>query len=307
MPMVWRVLLTLNQIKTFHVPDLCIEDLPITYRLRSHGNDRFFLFSTFSNPLVIKASRNEDGWQRKFFFVKRDSIDEGNSFPVKWLTSGRFWGLKYPDDVSRTNILMFYATNFMELAPPTEKSQERIKRIYQLPESDKSFSSHLPSSSQYSSSEMKCLLEELDSYSGHAQVKKEPSKASTASKSVTCSKETAAPKPSPIVKTRALSSRKRKEPDSPVASDVFPYENHGFRESSKYMTDFLNQGLERLVHLYEDSCGLVKMLEIKLKKAETDVADPTTIAAAKSKHYEDKYKAMTQEHQATIKKITQEA
>ncbi|KAJ0588192.1 hypothetical protein HanIR_Chr04g0171741 [Helianthus annuus] len=49
------------------------------------------------------------------------------------------------------------------------------------------------------------------------------------------------------------------------------------------------------------------MLEIKLKKAETDVADQATIAAAKSKHYEDKYKAMTQEHQATIKKITQEA
>ncbi|MFS7945719.1 hypothetical protein Hanom_Chr06g00527501 [Helianthus anomalus] len=49
------------------------------------------------------------------------------------------------------------------------------------------------------------------------------------------------------------------------------------------------------------------MLEIKLKKAETDVTDQATIAAAKSKHYEDKYKAMTQEHQATIKKITQEA
>ncbi|KAJ0847739.1 hypothetical protein HanPSC8_Chr13g0548731 [Helianthus annuus] len=270
MPMVRRILLTLNQIKTFHVPDLCIEDLPIAYR-----------------------SRNEDGWQRKFFFVKRDSIDEGNSLPVKWLTSA----------------------NFKELAPPTEKSQERIKRIYQLPDSDRSFSSHLPSSSQYSSSEMSAPvkipetfeLEDLDSYSGPAQVKKEPSKASTASKSVTSSKATAVPKPSPIVKTRASSSLKRKEPDSLVASDAFPYENHGFTESSKFMIGFLNQGLERLVHLYEDSCGLVKMLEIKLKKAETDVADQATIAAAKSKHYEDKYKAMTQEHQATIKKITQEA
>ncbi|KAM0064095.1 hypothetical protein Hdeb2414_s0003g00098631 [Helianthus debilis subsp. tardiflorus] len=58
------------------------------------------------------------------------------------------------------------------------------------------------------------------------------------------------------------------------------------------MIGFLNQGLERLVHLYEDSCGFVKMLEIKLKKAETDVADQETIAAAKSQHYEDKYKAM---------------
>ncbi|MFS7991653.1 hypothetical protein Hanom_Chr12g01073181 [Helianthus anomalus] len=80
MPMVWRVLLTLKQIKTFHVPDLCIEDLPIAYRLRSHGNNRFLPFSTSSNPLILKASRNEDGWQRKFFFVKRDSIDEAIAF-----------------------------------------------------------------------------------------------------------------------------------------------------------------------------------------------------------------------------------
>ncbi|MFS7945712.1 hypothetical protein Hanom_Chr06g00527421 [Helianthus anomalus] len=144
--------------------------------------------------------------------------------------------------------LRLYATNFKELAPPTEKSQERIKRIYQLPNSDRSFSSHLPSSSQYSSSEMSAPvkiprtfeLEELDSYSGPAQVKKEPSKASTASKSVTSSKATAVPKPSPIVKTRASSSHKRKEPDSLVASDVFPYVNHGFTESSKFMIGFLN-------------------------------------------------------------------
>ncbi|MFS7939573.1 hypothetical protein Hanom_Chr05g00453361 [Helianthus anomalus] len=89
MPMVWRVLLTLKQIKTFHVPELCIEDLPILYRLRSHDNSRFLLFSTSNNPLILKASRNEDGWQRNFFFVKRDSIDERNSLPVKWLTFGR--------------------------------------------------------------------------------------------------------------------------------------------------------------------------------------------------------------------------
>ncbi|KAF5761228.1 hypothetical protein HanXRQr2_Chr16g0762631 [Helianthus annuus] len=89
MPMVWRVLIMLNQIKTLHVPDLCIEDLPIAYRLRSHGNSHFLLFSTSSNPLILKASKNEDGWQRKFFFVRWDSIPEGNSLPVKWLTFGR--------------------------------------------------------------------------------------------------------------------------------------------------------------------------------------------------------------------------
>ncbi|MFS7940094.1 hypothetical protein Hanom_Chr05g00459611 [Helianthus anomalus] len=84
-------------------------------------------------------------------------------------------------------------------------------------------------------------LEELDNYSGPVQAKKESNNPSTASKIVTSSKAIVVPKPSPIVKSRASNSRKRKEPDSPVASDVFQYENHGFKESSKFMTGFLNQ------------------------------------------------------------------
>ncbi|MFS8034750.1 hypothetical protein Hanom_Chr17g01584871 [Helianthus anomalus] len=40
------------------------------------------------------------------------------------------------------------------MAPPTEESQERINRIYQLLDCDKTFTVHLPSSSQYSSSDM---------------------------------------------------------------------------------------------------------------------------------------------------------
>ncbi|KAJ0653101.1 hypothetical protein HanOQP8_Chr15g0579731 [Helianthus annuus] len=89
MPMVWRVLMVLNQIKACYFPDLCVEDLPMAYRLRSHGNNRFLLFSTSKNPLILKATKNEDQWQRKFFFVKRDSIDKGFDLPIKWLTSGK--------------------------------------------------------------------------------------------------------------------------------------------------------------------------------------------------------------------------
>ncbi|MFS7929130.1 hypothetical protein Hanom_Chr04g00328891 [Helianthus anomalus] len=255
-PMVWRVLIVLNQIKALHVPDLCIEDILIAYSLRSHGNNRFLLFSTSSNPLILKVTRNEDGWQRKFFFVRRDSITEGDS-PVKWLTSA----------------------NFKELAPPTEESEGRIKTVYQLPESDRTFSLRLQSSSQYSSSDMSAkipevfVLEELDSYFGPVQVKKEPSKPSIASKPVTSSKAIAVPKPSPVTKPHASSSRKRKETDSPASSETFHYENHGFLESRGFMTSFLNQGLEHLTSLYEESCWLNKMLEVKLKKVETTIAD----------------------------------
>ncbi|MFS8023989.1 hypothetical protein Hanom_Chr16g01458001 [Helianthus anomalus] len=118
-------------------------------------------------------------------------------------------------------------------------------------------------------------LEELDSYSGPALIKKEPtSKPSTASKPSASSKPAVMPKPSPATKPRASSSRKRKETDSPTTStEAFPYENHGFLESSGFMTSFLNQGLELLTNLYEEACGTVKMLDVKLKKAEITIVD----------------------------------
>ncbi|MFS7964063.1 hypothetical protein Hanom_Chr08g00745751 [Helianthus anomalus] len=73
------------------------------------------------------------------------------------------------------------------------------------------------------------------------------------------------------------------------------------------MTSFLNQGLERLMHLHEEACGLNKMLEVKLKKAEVTIVDQEMIAAAKSQQYEDKFKAMSQEQQSTINKANQDS
>ncbi|MFS8007489.1 hypothetical protein Hanom_Chr14g01261561 [Helianthus anomalus] len=57
MPMVWRVLIVLNQIKALHIPDLCMKDIQIAYRLRSHGSSHFLLFSTSNNPLILKLTK----------------------------------------------------------------------------------------------------------------------------------------------------------------------------------------------------------------------------------------------------------
>ncbi|KAF5819144.1 hypothetical protein HanXRQr2_Chr02g0074261 [Helianthus annuus] len=150
-------------------------------------------------------------------------------------------------------------------------------------------------------------LDELDSFSSLMPVKQETNPKPVVTSKPTGSKTASASKAPPASRTRASSSRKRKEADSPTSSDVFPFENYGFTESSKFMIGFLNQGLERLVFLYEDVCGLNTMLESKRKKAEATIADQAAIATAKSEHYEAKYKAMTQEHQSAIKKITHEA
>ncbi|MFS8007490.1 hypothetical protein Hanom_Chr14g01261571 [Helianthus anomalus] len=56
------------------------------------------------------------------------------------------------------------------------------------------------------------------------------------------------------------------------------------------MTSFINQ-----------------MMESKLKKAEVTIADQGMIAAAKSQHYEDKFKTVTQEAQTAIKRANRDA
>ena len=89
MPMLWRVLSVLDQIKRNHIPDLSVHDLPLAYRLRCHGSCRFLFYSTSGDPLILRATRNEDGWQSKYFFVKRDSIPGGTDYPMRWLKKGR--------------------------------------------------------------------------------------------------------------------------------------------------------------------------------------------------------------------------
>ncbi|MFS8024190.1 hypothetical protein Hanom_Chr16g01460361 [Helianthus anomalus] len=81
----------------------------------------------------------------------------------------------------------------------------------------------------------------------------------------------------------------------------------GLQSPAKFKTGFLNQGLERLVFLFEDACGLNTMLESKMKKVKATIADQAAIDTAKSEHYEAKYKTMVQEHQSTLQKITHEA
>ncbi|MFS7893959.1 hypothetical protein Hanom_Chr00s001241g01677491 [Helianthus anomalus] len=286
MPMVWRVLVTLDRIKSRFTPDLCVEDLSMAYLLRSHGNNRFLLFSTSKNPLILRATKNEEKWKQKFFFLKRDSITGGFDLLVKWLTSA----------------------NLKELAPPSAESEQRIKSIYQLSKSERTFSLSSAKPKQGSSSEMFVKapevfdLDELDSYPAPLSVKKEPSPNAITSSKSSGSKAVATSKFPLASRTRAASARKRKETDSPAVSETFPFENHGFNEASGFMTSFLNQVKTSIRYPENVSCGLIKMLEVKLEKAEVTIADQRTIAVAKSQHYEDKFKAMIKEHQATLHK-----
>ncbi|KAJ0516470.1 hypothetical protein HanLR1_Chr11g0391561 [Helianthus annuus] len=245
------------------------------------------------------------------------SISNKHMFRImsRWVKAWKAANRKDVRKQVRNGRLRLHDVNFKEVAPPTAESEERVNTVYRLPAIDRTFTTHVPSSSQYSSSEMSAPakipevfdLDELDSYSDQVQVKKEPSPKATASSKPSSSKAIIIPKPSPATKPRSSSSHKRKEPDSPVISDTFPYEKHGFIEASGFMTSFLNQGLERLVHLYQESCRHNKTLESKLKEAEITISDQGMIAAGKSRHYEEKFKAMTQEHQTALNRATLQA
>ncbi|KAJ0726042.1 hypothetical protein HanPI659440_Chr12g0465761 [Helianthus annuus] len=89
MPMLWRVLLVLDRIKNAHISERSVHGLPLAYWLRCHGSCRFLFYSTSSDPLILRATRNEEEWKSKFFFVKRSSIPNGAEYPVKWLRKGR--------------------------------------------------------------------------------------------------------------------------------------------------------------------------------------------------------------------------
>ncbi|KAF5809935.1 hypothetical protein HanRHA438_Chr04g0173281 [Helianthus annuus] len=281
MPVLWRVLLVLDQIKNAHIPNLSIHDLPLAYRLRSHVSSIFLFYSTSNDPLILRAIRNEEEWKSKFFFVKRSSIPGGAHYPVKWLRRA----------------------DFGKLAPPLADLEKRSQAIRLLPEIERSFISYPTSSSQHSSSNMSDAskvpilldLEELDGYPTPVQVKKETS-------AVTSSKPAAAPRPN--LRTRASTSKKRKGSETTApTSEGFSYEELSFTESLEPMPSFLNKViscLQHLLHLYTEACETMKLQEVRIKQLDTTVADQGTIDEAKTRHYKDKLKKVTQDAEVKL-------
>ncbi|MFS8034438.1 hypothetical protein Hanom_Chr17g01581151 [Helianthus anomalus] len=229
------------------------------------------------DPLILCATRNEEEWKSKFFFVKRDSTLGGAKYLVEWLRKA----------------------DFRKLAPPLAGSEKRINTMRLLPEVKRSFNPYPASSSQHSISNMSNAskvpilldLDKLDSYPIPINVNKE-------TPAVNSSKPVITPKPNP--RTRASTSKKRKGSETTTpASKGFSYEELSFTQSLEPMTSFLNKGLQHLLHLYTDACGTTKLYEAKIKQLETTIAVQGTIAEAKTRHYEDKLKKVT--HDAEVK------
>ncbi|KAJ0523613.1 hypothetical protein HanIR_Chr10g0495751 [Helianthus annuus] len=89
-PMLWRVIFTLEQIIEHEGIDLGLTELNHLYNLVSHGSYRFLFKAKPQHPHpLLKVTKNDTNWRNRFFFVRRDSIPYGTHLPKKWNLKGR--------------------------------------------------------------------------------------------------------------------------------------------------------------------------------------------------------------------------
>ncbi|KAF5754839.1 hypothetical protein HanXRQr2_Chr17g0795781 [Helianthus annuus] len=86
-PMIWRVLYTFERIIEQEGIDLGMAELAKLYDLTTFGSHRYLLKrKAREDHPVLKVTKNDTNWKRRFFFVRRDSLPDGNDLPKEWAT-----------------------------------------------------------------------------------------------------------------------------------------------------------------------------------------------------------------------------
>jgi hypothetical protein len=90
MPMIWRVLFTIEEILQKKRLKFGIDELSCLYTLTTFGSKRYLFKSKAHQAVpILKVTHNDPLWKNQFFFVKRDSIPDGNDLPSAWISDGR--------------------------------------------------------------------------------------------------------------------------------------------------------------------------------------------------------------------------
>ncbi|MFS7956031.1 hypothetical protein Hanom_Chr07g00649781 [Helianthus anomalus] len=113
MPMVWRVLYTLEHIVEHEV---------------SHGSHRFLFKSKPQQPPpILKTTKNDTNWRNQFFFVRRDSIPNGSHLPKKWNIDAITLSHIQESPVTKERIEAFWKLDpAIRTFPPRSKDPEEI-------------------------------------------------------------------------------------------------------------------------------------------------------------------------------------
>ncbi|KAM0051552.1 hypothetical protein Hdeb2414_s0007g00237861 [Helianthus debilis subsp. tardiflorus] len=87
MPMLWRALFTREGIIEKEGLQFDLPESAYLYTLVTHVSNLFLFKSKPHQPIpVLKTTRNDSSWRNQFFFIRRDSIPEGDTLPLRWIS-----------------------------------------------------------------------------------------------------------------------------------------------------------------------------------------------------------------------------
>ncbi|KAJ0743710.1 hypothetical protein HanPI659440_Chr10g0379111 [Helianthus annuus] len=87
MTILWRALFTIEEVNGREGLQFDVPELAYVYTLVTHGSNRFLFKSKPHQPIpVLKTTKNDSSWKNQFFFIKTDSLPEGDTLPVRWIS-----------------------------------------------------------------------------------------------------------------------------------------------------------------------------------------------------------------------------
>ncbi|KAF5769371.1 hypothetical protein HanXRQr2_Chr14g0647451 [Helianthus annuus] len=145
MPMIWRVLYTFERIIEQKGIDLGMAELAELYDLTTFGSHRYLLKrKAGEDHPVFKVTKNDTNWKRRFFFVRRDTIPDGEDLPKEWATHGRI------EDPGRITIRLALSISVAHLKL-TPAARERVLAFKKLDPEVRSFQVTVQDSQEVSS------------------------------------------------------------------------------------------------------------------------------------------------------------
>ncbi|KAM0025654.1 hypothetical protein Hdeb2414_s0021g00577091 [Helianthus debilis subsp. tardiflorus] len=148
MPILWRALFTFEEVIRREGLQFDVPELAYVYTLVTYGSNRFLFKSKPHQPIpILKTTKNDSSWKNEFFFIKRDSLPEGDTLPVRWISKVKnFVNLaELPGTAKR-------AKAFLDLDPIDRAFKVRI---HDPTEDDQISSTHSMSSKQLEFSRLK--------------------------------------------------------------------------------------------------------------------------------------------------------
>ncbi|MFS7993170.1 hypothetical protein Hanom_Chr12g01090911 [Helianthus anomalus] len=149
MPMLWRVLYTLEHIIENKGIDIGLSKLSHMYNLVNHESHRFlFKHKPQKTHPLLKVTKNDTHWRNQFFFVRRDSIPNGISLPKKWNTQAISLSHKQDSPVTAERVSAFWNLDpaIRTFPPRIKDSQEISSTSYTMSISPRSIKKELDAS-----------------------------------------------------------------------------------------------------------------------------------------------------------------